>query len=128
MLSGHPGHGKTVYCIQISADAETMATASRDNTVKLWDCSSGRLLSTLEGHTNFVFMVAIHPLESLCATASHDCSIRIWSTRTGQCLQVISRDAVSPEEEESEIFHSAEVSAVAFHPQGAIMASGSYDM
>jgi WD40 repeat protein len=62
LLSGEPGHGKTVYSVAISSDSETLATASRDHTIKLWNTCSGRLRHTLggdyaEGHTNFVFKV-----------------------------------------------------------------------
>ena len=130
------GHGKTVYSIDISNDGEMLATASRDHTVKLWNTCSGHLVATLVGHTNFVFKVAFHPTTPQCATASHDWSIRMWCTTTGQCLQTISYDPeriIEGDDEESDdspvasMYHSAEVSAVAFHPDGTILASASYD-
>lgn len=131
LLSGDAGHGKTVYSVAVSPDSETLATASRDHTIKLWNTCNGRLRHTLggdsrPGHTNFVFKVAIHPTERICASASHDGSIRVWCMSSGECLQVLSQDDTTGEQE-AEMLHSAEVSAVAFHPGGEMMASGSYD-
>ncbi len=34
---------------------QTLASGSDDNTVKLWDPASGKLLRTLEGHTDAVY-------------------------------------------------------------------------
>lgn len=45
------GHSRAVVCVQYSPDGSILASASGDNTCKLWDSDSGQLLRTLEGHT-----------------------------------------------------------------------------
>lgn len=45
------GHTRAVVCVQYSPDGSVLASASGDNTCKLWDSSSGQLLQTLQGHT-----------------------------------------------------------------------------
>ena len=40
--------------VVFSPDGKHLATASQDQTVKLWDVESGKLLRTLDGHEQFV--------------------------------------------------------------------------
>ena len=65
-----------------------IATASDDNTIKLWVSSSGDLLKTLSGHTHYVFCCAFSPKGNLLASGSFDETIRIWDFSNGQCLKV----------------------------------------
>jgi WD40 repeat protein len=39
-----------------------LCTASDDQTLRLWDASTGACLRTLEGHTNYVFCCAFNPI------------------------------------------------------------------
>ena len=43
----------------LNLDGKTLATASFDNTVKLWDFASGKELQTLKGHTAGVYAVLV---------------------------------------------------------------------
>ena len=47
-----------------------LASASDDETVRLWDVQSGRLVRTLEGHTGSVESVAFAPDGRLLASGS----------------------------------------------------------
>lgn len=60
----------------------------------------------------------------MCASASHDGTLRLWNTETGAEAQVLQPGNGSISDA---IFHTEEISAVAFHPSGTMMASGSYD-
>ena len=48
------GHRGLVWSVAFSHDSARLASASDDNTVKIWDASSGECLRTLEGHTGEV--------------------------------------------------------------------------
>ena len=51
---------------------QTLASGSSDNTVKLWEPASGKLLRTLEGHTATVYSVAFDPTGQTLASGSED--------------------------------------------------------
>ena len=67
----------------------TLASGSDDNTVKLWEARSGKLLRTLEGHTEGVDIVAFSPDGRLLASKSGDQTIRLWSCETWETVAVI---------------------------------------
>lgn len=54
------GHSSKVYSVAFSPDGETIASASDDKTVKLWN-RKGQLLQTLQGHSDSVLGVAFSP-------------------------------------------------------------------
>ena len=72
------GHAKQVYGVSFSPDGKMLATASHDNTVKLWDTSTGKQIKTLTGHTNTVWGVSFSPDGKMLATASADKTVKLW--------------------------------------------------
>jgi FOG: WD40 repeat len=57
--------------LKFSPDGETIATASSDNTVKLWNLQ-GQLLHTLASHEDRVYSVAFSPDGQTIASGSYD--------------------------------------------------------
>ncbi|MGI0498347.1 NB-ARC domain-containing protein, partial [Limnospira platensis] len=55
------GHSSVVTAVAIAPDGKRAVSASRDNTLKLWDLEQGRELATLSGHSGSVNAVAIAP-------------------------------------------------------------------
>ncbi|MEH1863268.1 MAG: caspase family protein, partial [Nostoc sp.] len=48
------GHSNWVYNVVFSPDGKTIASASADKTVKLWNAATGKEITTLNGHSNYV--------------------------------------------------------------------------
>lgn len=64
--------------VSFSPDGQTIATASYDNTVKLWS-KDGKLLQTVKGHSDRVTSVSFSPSGNEVATASEDKIAIVWN-------------------------------------------------
>jgi WD40 repeat protein len=69
---------------------QIIVSGSYDNTVKIWDAETGRLISTLIWHMRTVRSVCTTTkYGNLIISGSNDCSIKIWSLETGQLIRTL---------------------------------------
>ena len=101
--------------VAFSSDSKLMASASADQTVRLWDTATGARLQILEGHTDWIIAVAFSPDSKLVASASADQTVRFWDPATGARLQTLEG-------------YTDWINAVAFSPDSKVVASASDDM
>ena len=81
--SRHDGHSAAVWHCAISPDGLCLVSASSDQTLKMWQITTGQALRTLEGHTAAVQGCAFSPDGRLVASAGGDGDLRIWDAATG---------------------------------------------
>ncbi len=68
--------------VAFSPDGKTIALASREGTVQLWDAVSGQHLASLEGHSSAVTAVAFSPDGRTLVSGSVDHTVRLWNVLT----------------------------------------------
>jgi len=67
-----------------------VATASRDETAKIWDTSTGECTQNLHGHDGAVESAVFSGDGASVLTASRDTTAKIWDIFTGECTQTFS--------------------------------------
>jgi TRAP-type C4-dicarboxylate transport system substrate-binding protein len=99
------GHTGFIFDVDVSPDGNYLATASTDQTARLWDLATGETIRIFSGHTGEVGGVAFSPDGNYLATGSADRTIRLWDVASGQTVQVFSG-------------HTAEAGYLEFSPDG----------
>ncbi|KAB8333481.1 WD40 repeat domain-containing protein [Scytonema tolypothrichoides VB-61278] len=107
-------HTNPVISVSVSQDGKTLASASADGIIKLWDIFTGEEKTTDMGHNDPVSSVAFSPDGKTLASASWDKTIKLWDVATGK-------------EKTTLMGHSDAVISVAFSPDGKTLASASSD-
>jgi tetratricopeptide (TPR) repeat protein len=110
-LKGHEGW---VNSVGFSPDGKKLASGSGDQTIKIWDVTTGKVLNTLKGHEGSVWSVGFSPDGKQLASGSVDNTIKIWDVTTGKVLNTLKG-------------HESWVRSVGFSPDGKKLASGSVD-
>jgi WD40 repeat protein len=108
------GHSRPVTCLTFSPDGRSLATASRDQTMKLWDVTSRHEEFTVTSTTDRFTTVAFSPDSRRLAAAGQDRRVEVWDAATGRSLATLDG-------------HGDEVTGAAFSPDGRWLASGGGD-
>jgi len=107
-------HGGPVYGVAVSRDGATVVSASADQTVRVWDTTSGQQKFQLNGHQGAVHAVAMSPDETFAVSSGADGTLRLWDIVGGRQLkQLITFDAT--------------MYSIAMHPQGLLIAAAGAD-
>ncbi|OQW92136.1 MAG: hypothetical protein BWK78_02590, partial [Thiotrichaceae bacterium IS1] len=107
-------HDGSVYHAAFSPDGTQVVTASEDNTARLWEVHSGRLLQNLVGHEAEVTYATFSPDGTQVVTASEDKTARLWEVHSGRLLQTL-------------VGHEREITHAVFSPNGQLVVTTSYD-
>lgn len=115
------GSSQTVYRIAFSPDGTTLASASANEFIRLWDVQTGVLLKTFPAHVRDagptswgVCSVAFSPDGKTLVTGGFDKTVQLWDAQTGEHLQTL-------------YGHTDWVNQASFSPDGKTIVSASRD-
>jgi WD40 repeat protein/tetratricopeptide (TPR) repeat protein len=113
------GHRDIVTSVSFSPDGKTLASASHDNTVKIWNLANKKLLQTLTGHKDWVLGVSFSPDGQTIASASADKTVKLWDRESKTQKFKINPKTLTK--------HSGFVHSIKFSPNSREMVSASAD-
>ena len=108
------GHKGEVYSVAFSPDGKKIVSGSSDNTLKVWDATSGQEIRTVKVNTSTVYYAAFSPDARKIVSGSHDKTLKVWDATSGQETLTLKG-------------HTHQVTSVAFSPDGKKIVSGSWD-
>ena len=110
-LRSFRGHNGVIMAVSFSPDGKLIASASFDQTIKIWQASNGKLLRTLTGHQERLWSLRFSPDGKTLASSSYDSTVKLWNVADGTLKKTIYGHK------------KTEVRSVDFSPDGKILAS-----
>ncbi|CBH13661.1 hypothetical protein, conserved [Trypanosoma brucei gambiense DAL972] len=108
------GHQGAIFHIQFSPDGTMIASSSADKSVKLWNASDGKFITTFRGHVAAVYHVSWSLDSRLLVSGSRDSTLKLWSVSKRELVEDLSG-------------HSDEIFSTDWSPDGQRVATGSKD-
>ncbi|CEN62759.1 hypothetical protein ASPCAL09390 [Aspergillus calidoustus] len=112
--AGRHQTGYFYHSICMSPHGEILATGVYSKLVRIWCCSTGRLLRSLDGHQSRTTAMAFSSDGKFLATGSVDTTVVVWKIRSGKIITRLRG-------------HEKDVLKVSFASDGNLLASASAD-
>ncbi len=133
------GHEDSVSAVLFMADGQTLISASRDRTIRLWDLTAsnpGRDPLVVTGSESEILSLALSSDNRKLASGMADGNIRLWDFNLEESgfdrpqggVLSVAQAAPAPQSSPTILRgHEAEVLALAFAPESQLLASASAD-
>lgn len=118
------GHTEAVYSVRLLGGGRA-ASASGDETIRIWDLVSGRCDAVLREHDDMVMSLVF--ANDLLVSGSADATIRVWRISTALIAPRNRWGHANARSEFTLVGHSTTVYALALDPFVPLLVSGSHD-
>ncbi len=108
------GHTDTVWSVALSQDGQTLVSGSQDNTIKVWNPTTGELSRTINAQADSVRAVSVSADGKTLAAGNGDNSVKVWDLPSGKLRYTLSG-------------HTGSVWSVVLSRDGKTLVSGSQD-
>ena len=106
-------HSNAVGSVAFSPDGLTLASGSKDKTIKIWDLATGNLIRSFDGDSSAIWSVAFNSDGTELVTGSSYWRIMLWNLKIGELIRTFE--------------HNSTVWSVAISEDGKTLVSGSGD-
>ena len=89
------GHQKPIRGLKLILNEKFLASASSDNTMRIWELATGTCNLILQGHADAVHCFITVEKDTLLISGSEDKTIKFWNTETGECENTFKNNAGS---------------------------------
>ncbi|MEA3013116.1 MAG: hypothetical protein QOD42_1661 [Sphingomonadales bacterium] len=131
MVRRLPGHDQAVVSVAFSPDGQLLASGGDDSTVRIWRVADGAQVRTLTGGSDHVYAVAFSPDGRWLASGgrARGAFWTAWHQLTGQGPKgpAVRLWRVADGALQATLEHSDDVNALAFSPDGRLLAAASAD-
>nr|XP_019008749.1 uncharacterized protein I206_06431 [Kwoniella pini CBS 10737]OCF47530.1 hypothetical protein I206_06431 [Kwoniella pini CBS 10737] len=154
ILRNLPAHADAIWCVGWDNEGAMVLTASSDGLIRLWDVNTGQCLKTLDNDTNSpVSYASFTPSSYFLLSSTLSSTLRIYNIHTSKVLKTIQSPGLYLSEkfpytwiisgsENGKIIiwdlqlksviqilegHNSTVVALAVHPNGRLIASGTLE-
>ncbi|MBP7552215.1 MAG: caspase family protein [Spirochaetes bacterium] len=80
------GHAVNLSSAALSNNGKLVLTGSYENTVKLWDVATGKLLKTLKGHKGYLVSLSFSNDDTMIVSVDSYRNIKVWDINSGKIL------------------------------------------
>ena len=94
-------------------NSSQLASSGQDQLVRIWDWQAGTCIQTSQKHPSYVYAISHHPVEPVLASISANTTY-VWNLATWGIISTLEG-------------HGAQIWQVAFSPDGALLATCSFD-
>lgn len=108
------GHSSPVHFATPDSSDSIIASASYDNTIRIWDYKSGQCIDTLIGHSNNVMCLSISPDQRSLISGDYNGVIKIWDIEKRSEIKTINN-------------HTSFISHIEYSPDGNLFISSGCD-
>ena len=77
----YQGHASWVNTANFSLDGKFIASASKDETIHIWEASTGKRVATCNGSASWVLAATFSPDGKRIVTGSDDGLAKVWIAR-----------------------------------------------